>query len=350
MQLMNIRYKVVADFTKEEFPGMIIDWILNTEDLRYHMEFEEVEFSGYQTYKYQRKELTIVEYSEVNIIAALHKDTDALGINWELSVVFKQDTHELFVRMLNSKTTEDGYFMAKFRKPDIIDELIDLKYIEYDRDIPLFYKPHSVSFNNTEEFLAVLNRTAKFTIPVIYIAIGPNSFYGVDPDTVANIYAGMAHVFVQEDKECFPQLISGTDKFVPKHGEVAIYFPNQHLKERHLPFNKYDEKSMMHAISKALHFFHHNQNYGPLTTFEEIASRAISIRNKNLKEENTEVYLENERVSKENSEIVSAFDTDLKKSDAEMEKLKRKLRDLETENEILRKRVDATDQNPILFY
>ena len=74
----------------------------------------------------------------MNIIAALHKDTDALGVNWELSVVFKQDTHELFVRMLNSKTTEDGYFMTKFRKPDIIDELIDLKYIEYDRDIPLF--------------------------------------------------------------------------------------------------------------------------------------------------------------------------------------------------------------------
>ena len=350
MQLMNIRYKMIADFCKEDFPGMIIDWIINTKDLRYHMEFEEKPFNGYQVYKYQRKELSIIEYAELNTIAALHKDTDAFGVDWVLSVVFKEKTHEIFIRMGNSKTTEDGRFMAKFRKPDLIDELVDLNYLDMDHDIPMIYDAHNVSVVNPEEFLAVLNRKAKFTLPVIYIALGPYNIYGINPDTVADIYAGMAHVFAQDHKDCFEKLIAGTEKYVPKNGEVAIYFPNENMSEIHLPLNKYDEKGMMHAISKAIHFFYHNQSFGPLTTYEEIASRAISIRNKNLKDENAEVHMENQRVSMENSELFSTFDTDLKKSAAEMEKLKKKMRELELENEILRNRVDSFDEKPVLFY
>lgn len=51
MQLMNIRYKTVQDFYLEEFPGVIIDWVKNTDDLRYRMYFDEVEFNGYSVYR-----------------------------------------------------------------------------------------------------------------------------------------------------------------------------------------------------------------------------------------------------------------------------------------------------------
>ena len=350
MQLMNIRYKTVEDFYEDEFPGVIIDWVLNTNDLRYRMNFEEVDFTGHQIYTDGHKELTIVEYKEANTIAALHKDSDALGVEWLLSIVFKPNSHELFIRMSNSKSTEDGKFMSNFRKPDIIDELVDLKILDMDYDIEMSYKPHDVKKSETQEFLSVINRTAKFTLPVIYLALGPYNTYGADPDKLANIYAGMAHVFVQEHKNCFDELINGTDKYIPKNGEIAIYFSNENLKEVHLAYNKYDEKSMEKAISKSIHFFYHNQNFGPLTTYEEIASAAISIRNHKLKEENTEVYKENARVEKENSDIVNTFDYDLKKSDEEIEKLKKKVNELEIENQILRKRVESSESAPLLFY
>ena len=74
MQLMNIRYKTVNDFYMEDFPIVIIDWIKNTEDLRYRMDIVEEEFNGYSVYRDGDKELTIVEYKETNTIAALHKD------------------------------------------------------------------------------------------------------------------------------------------------------------------------------------------------------------------------------------------------------------------------------------
>ena len=105
MQLMNIRYKIVEDFKKEDFPIMMVDWVRNTNDLRYRMDFEEEEFTGYQIYRYGQKELIIVEHAEVGAIAALCKDQDVLGVEWEVSVVFKPATHELFIRMTNSKTT-----------------------------------------------------------------------------------------------------------------------------------------------------------------------------------------------------------------------------------------------------
>ena len=347
---MNIRYKTVNDFYMEDFPIVIIDWIRNTEDLRYRMDIVEEEFNGYSVYRDGDKELTIVEYKETNTIAALHKDKDLYGTEFILSIVFKPVSHELFIRMTNSKSTEEGKYMSKFRKPDIIDELVDLKILDMDYDIEMLYEPHIVSEAKTGEFLSVLNRSCKFTLPVIYVALGPYSCYALNPEELAEKYSGMAHVFVQDDKECFPELISGTKGYVPKNGEVAIYYPAVNLKEAHFEFNKYDEESMKRAISKAICFFYHHQNFGPNSTYEDIASTAVSIRNSNLKKENMEVYEENKRVVKENREIIDTFDYDLKKSDEEMEKIRKRMRELEKENEILRNRLESIDNLPLLYY
>lgn len=51
MQLMNIKYKCVEDFGAENFPSMIIDWVKNTDDLRYRMDFVEKEFNGFSISK-----------------------------------------------------------------------------------------------------------------------------------------------------------------------------------------------------------------------------------------------------------------------------------------------------------
>lgn len=350
MQLMNIRYKCVEDFGVDDFVKLILNWTKNTTDLRYKMNIEETEFSGYSVYKDGEKELSIVEHKEVKTIAALHKDKDLYGTEFVLSTVFKPEEHEIFIRMTNSKSTEGGKFMVNFRKPDLIDELVDEGILDMDYDVEMLYDYHNVSKGNTEEFLSILNRKAKFTLPVIYIALGPCNVYAVDPEELASNYAGMAHVFCQDHRDCFDELINGTTSYVPKNGEVAIYYPKDNPKEVHLNFNKYYKKGMDNAISKAIHFYYHNQNFGQMTTYDEIAAKAISIRNSNLKLENNEVYEENARVHKENKEIIDTFDQDLRKSDEEMEKIKRRMRELEKENEILRKRLNSSDSSPLLYY
>ena len=63
-----------------------------------------------------------------------------------------------------------------------------------------------------------------------------------------------------------------------------------------------------------------------------------------------EVYEENKRVVKENMEIINTFDYDLKKSDEEMEKIRKRMKELEVENEILKKRIESIDSVPLLYY
>ena len=46
---------------------------------------------------------------------------------------------------------------------------------------------------------------------------------------------------------------------------------------------------MNNAISKAMSYFYHHQSFGPDTTYEDIDSKAIAIRNSNLKKEKREV-------------------------------------------------------------
>lgn len=347
---MNIRYKCAESFSKDEFVETIVNWTKTTDDLRYRMDIEETDFYGYSVYKDGERELSIVEYEEEKTIAAIHKDKDLNGTDFALSTVFKPESHEIFIRMTNSTSTEAGKFMTNFRKPDLIDELVDDEILDMDYDIEMLYDYHDVSKGNTEEFLSVLNRKAKFTLPVIYIALGPCNVYAVDPEDLASKYAGMAHVFCQDHKDCFEELIQGTDRYVPKNGEVAICYPNDNPGENHFSFNKFYKKGMENAISKAIHFYYHNQNFGHMTTYEEIAAKAVSIRNIDLRQENSKVYEENARVNKENREIVDTFDYDLKKSEEEMEKIRRRMRELEVENEILKKRVETNDNAPLLYY
>ena len=350
MQLMNIRYKCVKDFGIDDFVKLILDWTKSTTDLRYKMNIEETEFNGFSVYKDGEKELSIVEYREVKTIAALHKDKDIFGTEFVLSTVFKPEKHEIFIRMTNSISTEDGKFMVNFRKPDLIDELVDDGILDMDYDIEMLYDYHDVSKGNTKEFLSILNRKAKFTLPVIYIALGPCNVCALKPGDLASKYAGMAHVFCQDHRDCFEELINGADRYVPKNGEVAIYYPNDNPGENHFSFNKYYKKGMENAISKAIHFYYHNQNFGHMTTYEEIASKAVSIRNSDLKQENNKVYEENVRVSKENKEIIDTFDYDLRKSDEEMDKIRKRMSELEIENEILRNRLDSAESIPLLYY
>lgn len=347
---MNIRYKCAEGFSKDEFVKTVVNWTKTTDDLRYRMKNNEADFNGYSVYRDGERELSIVEYEEEKAIAAIHKDKDLNGIDYVLSTVFKPESNEIFIRMTNSTSTEAGRFMTNFRKPDLIDELVDDEILDMDYDIEMLYDYHDVSKGNTDEFLSVLNRKVKFTLPVIYIALGPCNVYAVDPEDLASKYAGMAHVFCQDHKDCFEDLIQGTDRYVPKNGEVAIYYPKDNPGENHFSFNKFYKKGMENAISKAIHFYYHNQNFGHMTTYEEIAAKAVSIRNSDLRQENNKVYEENARVNKENREIVDTFDYDLKKSEEEMEKIKRRMRELEVENEILRKRVETSDNAPLLYY
>ena len=161
MILVNAKYKCTESFEKDDFNPFIFDWVTHTGDLRYYMDLEEKPYELYTVYEYQKKKLYFVDYSDAGILAAYHTDTDLEGTEWKLSVVFKPDLHEMYVQMSNSETTESGKFLRKFRKPDIIDELVDCKVIRKDGDIKILYSSHDVEENNIDEISNIIESKAK---------------------------------------------------------------------------------------------------------------------------------------------------------------------------------------------
>lgn len=350
MLLLNTKYICSNSFEKDDFNAFIFDWIVNTKDKRYFMDIEEKEKTPYLTYQYQRKTLSFVDYSDMGILAAFHTDTDLEGIEWKLSIVFKYESHELFIQMSNSETTETGKFLRKFRKPDLIDELVDLKVIRKDGDIKILYEPHYIYENNVNEIESILEDTCKYNLPIIYLSTTPYGYYSMDPEVLADKYAGMAHVFAQYDPNVSKILENKYGYKVPHKGAIAIYFPIKSLDTNMFPFGKKSEHSISDGISKALCFFYKSQNYGPMTSYDEISRVVITARNRNLISENLDITKENKKVYEENESIVRTFDLDLKKTDAENQKLKEKIRDLEIENNILKQRLENQNKKPILFY
>lgn len=350
MILLNAKYKCTESFEKDDFNPFIFDWVTHTGDLRYYMDLEEKPYELYTVYEYQKKKLYFVDYSDAGILAAYHTDTDLEGTEWKLSVVFKPDLHEMYVQMSNSETTESGKFLRKFRKPDIIDELVDCKVIRKDGDIKILYSSHDVEENNIDEISNIIESKANNVLPVIFLSTTPYGYFAVDPEKLADKYAGMAHVFVQRDEDVSYSLKDKYQNRTPYAGAIMIYFPTKSLQPNLTKYGKFDEKEINNRISKALAFYYKSQNYGQMTTYDEISSIVISGRNRNLINQNQQIKEESQKIADENKEIVETFDTDLKKTDEENARLKERIQDLEVENRILKDRLNSIDEKPLLLY
>ena len=87
-----------------------------------------------------------------------------------------------------------------------------------------------------------------------------------------------------------------------------------------------------------------------MTTYDEISSIVISGRNKNLISQNEQIIEESQKIADENRSIVETFDVDLKKTDEENSRLKQRVSDLETENRILKERLNSINEKPLLVY
>jgi len=347
--LLNVKYKTVSQFEKNDFRPFIIDWITDTRDLRYHMEIDKKE-GDYLVYEYQKKKLCFVDYSEAGVLVAYHSGTDRKGVEWRLSVVFHYVSHELFVQLNNSETTESGRFLRKFRKPDLIDELVDLGVIRKDGCIDISYSSHDIYLDNIDQVKKIIEGSMGNILPIIFLSTTPYGYYAVDPERLADIYAGLAHIFAQRNEEVTYILKDEYQMNIPYGGSIAIYFPIKSLQPNLTAFGRYDERQILNRISKALAFYFKSQNYGRMTTYDEISSIVLSGRNKSLKSQNEQIIEENQKIVDENRSIVETFDIDLKKTGEENDHLKKRNADLEKENQILRQRLEQAENVPLLFY
>ena len=244
MILLNAKYICSNQFAKDDFNAFVFDWVTNTNDLRYHMDLEE-HTGEYTVYEYQKKKLAFVDYADAGVMAAYHTNTDREGIEWRLSIVFRFLSHELFLQLSNSETTE-GRFLRKFRKPDLIDELVDLKVIEKDGSIDISYHSHDIDMSNVEEIEEVIEGRAGNTLPVIFLSTTPYGYYALDPENLADRYAGMAHVFAQRDDELTYVLKERHPATcVPYGGAIVIYFPVRSLQPNLTPFGRYSLLSFL---------------------------------------------------------------------------------------------------------
>ena len=350
MILLNVKYKCTERFEKEDFYPFVFDWIVNTKDLRYYMDLQEQDYDNYQIYEYQKKKLYFVDYSDAGILAAYHTDTDLDGTEWKLSVVFKPELHELYVQMSNSETTESGRYLRKFKKPDLIDELVDMKIIRKDGNIRIQYESHDVEKGNLEEIEKIIEGSAGNVLPVIYLSTTPYGYYAADPEALADRYAGMAHVFTQRDEEISYILKDKYGNRAAYGGSIVTYFPVKSLQPNVIVYGRFDERETNNRISKGINFYYKSQNYGQMTTYDEISSVVISGRNKNLISQNEQIIEENQKISNENKAVYETFDLDLKKTDEENARLKERVADLETENRILKERLNAINEKPLLVY
>lgn len=350
MILLNAKYICTESFKKENFNAFIFDWITNTKDLRYHMDIDWKEEDNYMVYEYQKKKLSFVDYSDHVIMAAYHEDTDLDGTHWRLSIVFKPEVHELYVQMSNSEDTQTGRYLRNFKKPDFIDELVDLKIIRKDGDIKIQYTSHDVEVNNIDEIRKVIEGTAGNALPVIFLSTTPYGYYAADPEALADKYAGMAHVFAQRDDEVSYILREQYHNKAPYAGAIITYFPVKSLQPNIIVYGRFSDKETSKRISKGLNFFYKSQNYGPMTTYDEISSIVISGRNKNLISQNEQIIEQSQKIADENKAVYETFDIDLKKTDEENTRLKQRVIDLETENRILKERLDSINDKPLLVY
>ena len=362
--------------TRESFVKLVLKW---NEESKYKKNVVEgVQWHGEYNIRWGTDLLwlSIQEYKEGNLIAVRHEKTEDDGSVWDTDFVMNFHTRKMAVRLDRSYTPDAISTDPRFSTPHFITLLERGGYLKDDNSLPVTREPIIITENNLSLLFEVINGTASYKLPVIYISKTINDEDPVDAARLASSLKGVGHVLVQQTKQTNKQLREACNDNNEYFGAVGIYFPNKatgHKRYIYRISEGYDERITERVVTAVIQYcnslmiepnftWQGVNNALLLYRFNVQKDERLAAENARRKAEEEKTDLLNaldeeekrikrqaiEEAEKEANKILDGFDNEMQKLKNQVEELARENEKLQYENQGLRSRLDALSGLPVL--
>ena len=243
MMLMNTKFFVSSELTRQEFLRLTNEWLhrssyydislddYNNIDDEYTVESED-----------GTKKIVIGNYAEaltlqiVNICPRILDDTDDDDDQVESSTYYTNyvliDTDEKPMLHISQEKVFNELSLSRRRSvvriPNLMKDVFWNEYGGMDNDLVTEDKPLFLRKSDMALAKQIVNQEIDFCNPIVYIS--PNSstgYYDVNPNYLAQELMGQAHVVVESSPKIASDIKSATDGANPFNGAVRIYLPGK---------------------------------------------------------------------------------------------------------------------------
>lgn len=303
MLLLNTRFAVTEDLTRETFINMFRLWQQSSvyadcnvpEDVLDKGEF--VSESGPDD---EKRKISIFPLEDLLGIVVESKDK---GSSWKLTYGFHDREEVPFVTVTLDKTTMSLSSDDEFHLPGFLKQLF---WNEYGGDDHGFTTDNRAIVMRKSQCSQLELFAEKFN-PIVYVSCKKDGSYIIDYDTLAAELMGQAHVVV-ESSPAVADLMLKSWKEKPANGNCTIVLPNG--ESRAVEAGDNNNKTIIQLIRDCL-------NRGISYVFDPVVFKTHSL---------------SERLATEDKELAEVFDAVLKEKDNEIEALKAEVERLRQDN------------------
>lgn len=376
MLLFSTILEINKKLTKDDFINLVIEW-----NQKGHPEsvISGIKWNGERNIRFEdeNKSLEIQEYRNKNIIAVRFEKREANGAVWDTDYIMNFSEMRMAVRLDRSYIEEALNIDTKFFTPFFISLLIDRGYILQDGDFEVQRTPLIINEENLDLIVSVINGTAKYKLPVVIIS---KTFYDEDPvdvNKLAKELKGVAHVLAQESNDTnhkLKELCNGNNEY---YGAIGIYHPNPAIGHRRYLYRMSEgfDCILSDKVTKTIMQYSNSQMVGLLYTWFGVNNAILQDRLLRKREENAEaeagrrtalyelLALKSDlnqtkesmrkealgEAKEEADKILEDFEEDMKKKDAEIERLTSELQKKEYEISWLKAKLDSMTEIPVLI-
>lgn len=296
--------------------------------------------------------LAIEEYRNENIIAVRYEKTEADGVVWDTDYVMNFNNMKMSIQLDRSYLEEALVIDPSFSTPHFITLLIEHGYLKDDGILPMLRKPIFIKVDNVGLLTDVINGTARYRLPVVYIS---KTYYGEDPVDIRKLSGrlkGVAHVLVEEGTWLNGRIRRQCDDKNEFYGAIGVYFPNSAYGHKKYLYHAYDgiDAVLSEKVIRSVIQYSNAQMMDKLYTWQGVSNALLRDRLSSKGAELLAAESEKVRVAVEADELIESVDEDIQKLKKQVEELTHANEILTYENQGLRSKMGSTDNMPILYW
>lgn len=271
------------------------------------------------------KNLVAVEMnSEMNMVAFRVSVVDELDELWTTDIAFKEDYHQVQIRLAREKQIISADYDRNFRLPYFLKQLLRDNLGGFDGELQISDKPLFLDDKNIKIIEDIINGKTSYSLPVIYVSHPfQEEEYHIDVEELAKDMAGCAHVLVEQTSKTTAHLRMVTNDKNAYNGAIDIFYEDdslRYLKHSDITANQYRYR-ISHAVYARLAM--RNMDEGSTLSSIRISNKIKTINDHSIETQALSLKIEDlEEKRKSDNEVIESASEEIKQ-------LQKKVNDLE---------------------
>lgn len=238
MANFSTEFPINSESSIEDVVQLACKWIAGSPHSKFkNRNFSELPKNSEKIFSIENEQVTIATAYDIDHeIGGLRYSFTDQGLEWITSIVSSKtkEKHLLSIQV-SCEALNTTAKLPPPKKPYFIRQALTKLKGGMDGEIPVTEKPFRLGENESIVAAELINGVANNKLPIIYISSGFNEQPLVNPDEIAKLVSGMAHVVVEPSRKFSFKVKNLTNSRNVFGGAIGIYWPESKAKNTYFP-------------------------------------------------------------------------------------------------------------------